>query len=154
MAIPEEVPQCLTSPKARYLQPRSTSPAPEDAEHEPGSLPVTGREALGALAEPGQAWGTLLLSFHFLGQAAAERAGGQCLGLLFGRRVLGVCLNSCHFLGDAEGWSGPRIKQIPCHPGAEWVNFCASLPSSLWTLAGTEHLSVAMAAVHLKGMTG
>lgn len=80
MAIPEEVPQCLTSPKARYLQPWSTSPAPEDAEHEPGSLPVTGREALGALAEPGQAWGTLLLSFHFLGQAAAERAGGAMSG--------------------------------------------------------------------------
>lgn len=58
------------------------------------------------------------------------------------------------FLRDVKVWAGPRIKWILCHPRAEWVNFCASLPSSMRTLAGTEHLSVAMAAVHLKGMTG
>lgn len=68
-----------------------------------------------------------------------------------GTVCLGFCLISS---GMSQVRDGPRIKWILCHPRAERVNFCASLPSSLRTLAGTEHLSVAMAAVHLKGMTG
>lgn len=112
-----------------------------------------GAGALGGAGPP--ACGMRLLPFNFLCQTATERALGQFLLILSGGGGCSFfCLISWNFLRDVEAWSGPRITRNLHRPGAERVNFCASLPSSLRTLAGTEHLSVAMAAVHLKGMTG
>ena len=53
-------------------------------------------------------------------------------------------------------WLGPLGPQstlaLACL-SRKGLNFVLP-PGSLWTVAGTEHLSVAMVAIHLKGTAG